>query len=190
MDQLKSLKRKKWVKVSICFIIYLASGTIMINGYQNIILNIIMIVSFITGIVIALKKVRTEEEKQQRLNDRTLKEKDSINKKMNNLKKCEMKLAKHIKGLPVASGVLCNLYYKDECIEIDCSGNVFRLELKFITDINMKVKRDIVSGSAGGALLGYDLLGGAGALALGSDKEVKTKYLVITYNTNNQIYDI
>lgn len=102
--------------------------------------------------------------------------------------------AKHVTGLPIAEGTQCTVSYLSDKIEIKQGANTFALDLSKVTDIttttDTEIQKNYVS-SAGGAVGGALLFGPLGAIVGGRTKEKKTTtvthYLIITYNTDNEV---
>ncbi|WP_321993876.1 hypothetical protein [Clostridium butyricum] len=100
----------------------------------------------------------------------------------------------HVNGLPIAENTLCQIYYTDDNIFIDGSGQSFNLSNEKISAIEIKtdveIHKQYVSSVAGG-ITGAILFGPLGALIGGrvKDKKIKntTRYLIITYTSNNEI---
>lgn len=100
----------------------------------------------------------------------------------------------HLNGLPIAENTLCQIYYTDNKIVIDGSGNTFNLSMDKVNAIEMKtnveIQKQYVSSVAGG-VAGAMVFGPLGALIGGRVKEKKVKdiqrYLIITYTSNDEI---
>ncbi|MFR4998394.1 MAG: hypothetical protein ACLUDK_14380 [Clostridium paraputrificum] len=100
----------------------------------------------------------------------------------------------HINGLPIAENTLCQIYYTDDNIFIDGSGQSFNLSNEKISAIEIKtdveIQKQYVSSVAGG-ITGAIVFGPLGALIGGRVKEKKikntTRYLIITYTSDNEI---
>ncbi len=103
-------------------------------------------------------------------------------------------LLKHTIGLPTAEGINCQVLLFDDRLEIRFNNMKFVLDRNKILDICLKTDVDIQSqyvSSAGGAVGGALLFGAIGAMIGGAATEKKTKkvkkYLIITYNNDNEI---
>lgn len=118
----------------------------------------------------------------------------NIQDKINKLDAKVMIAVPHVNGLPVGENALCQLYYCNDKIVIDCND----LSLNLITDninsivilTDVEIQQQYVS-SAGGAVAGAMMFGPIGALIGGRTKK-KTfrdikKYLIITYDDNREI---
>lgn len=100
----------------------------------------------------------------------------------------------HVNGLPIAENTLCQIYYTDDNIFIDGSGQSFNLSNEKISAIEIKtdveIQKQYVSSVAGG-ITGTIVFGPLGALIGGRVKEKKikntTRYLIITYTSDNEI---
>lgn len=100
----------------------------------------------------------------------------------------------HVNGLPIAENTLCQIYYTDDNIFIDGSGQSFNLSNEKISAIEIKtdveIQKQYVSSVAGG-ITGAIVFGPLGALIGGRVKEKKikntTRYLIITYTSDNEI---
>ncbi|MBN1042511.1 MULTISPECIES: hypothetical protein [Clostridium] len=100
----------------------------------------------------------------------------------------------HVNGLPIAENTLCQIYYTDDNLFIDGSGQSFNLSNEKISAIEIKtdveIQKQYVSSVAGG-ITGAIVFGPLGALIGGRVKEKKikntTRYLIITYTSDNEI---
>ena len=100
----------------------------------------------------------------------------------------------HVNGLPIAENTLCQIYYTDDNLFIDGSGQSFNLSNEKISAIEIKtdveIQKQYVSSVAGG-ITGDIVFGPLGALIGGRVKEKKikntTRYLIITYTSDNEI---
>ena len=100
----------------------------------------------------------------------------------------------HVNGLPIAENTLCQIYYTDDNLFIDGSGQSFNLSNEKISAIEIKtdveIQKQYVSSVAGG-ITGTLVFGPLGALIGGRVKEKKikntTRYLIITYTSDNEI---
>ncbi len=101
---------------------------------------------------------------------------------------------KHIDGLPIVSGVNCEVISFPGKITVKANGTEFNLEKSKLTDVSIKtdveIEKQMVS-SIGGAVGGAILFGGLGAIVGGRAREKKsrtvTQYLIFTYNKDNDI---
>ena len=142
----------------------------------------LVIMSLLVYEVITAKKRKAKKDAKLRA-----KEQDMLSKDI-------MISGKHITGLPIAEGVLCNVKYLADRIEIIQGGNTFNLNLSKITDITTTTDKEIQKqyvSSVGGAVGGAVLFGPLGAMIGGRVKEknntIITNYLIITYMDDDQV---
>ena len=100
----------------------------------------------------------------------------------------------HVDGLPLAQGTPCTALRKEETLEIEGGGAVFRVELNRLTDISVKTDVEIqraYTSSAGGAVAGAMLFGALGAMVGGRTKKKESRtfeyYLIITYLKDGEV---
>lgn len=100
----------------------------------------------------------------------------------------------HIDGLPLTQGTPCTALRKEEMLEIEGGGAVFRVELNRLTDISVKTDVEIqhaYTSSAGGAVAGAMLFGALGAMIGGRTKKKESRtfeyYLIITYLKDGEV---
>ena len=141
----------------------------------------------------AAERQRLAEE-QERLRQQELAKKELVRERAERT----LTQIEHTDGLPLAPGAQCSIFYNlDEDsnrLEISGGGNTFRLALDKICDIALKtdveIQKQYVS-SVGGAVGGYMLFGGLGAMIGGRAKERETTkteyYLIITYRKNDEL---
>ena len=104
---------------------------------------------------------------------------------------CKLKL---VGGLPFPEGTTCKMKYGKEKMLFLSNGQEVSLDASKLVDIsvmtNTEIQKQYVS-SAGGALAGLVTLGPLGAVMFGGTKQKKltnkTKYLVITYSSNDEV---
>lgn len=153
------------------------------------------------------EKIKKAEEKQRQKEEKEKekaakeyserikqKEKERIEQELERARKSVLVNIKHIAGLPLSEGALCDMKLKEPEIIISGGGNRFHLELAKVTDISIKTDTEIQSSyvsSIGGAIAGGMLFGNIGAAIGGRAKEKKTAtlthYIIITYIKNDNI---
>lgn len=100
----------------------------------------------------------------------------------------------HVYGLSIPENAPCKLFIHDDKIVIESSGVKFNLYKDKILDVCIKTETEIQKqyvSSVGGAIAGGALFGPLGAIVGGRAKEkkskTKTKYLIYTYEKDNEV---
>ncbi len=100
----------------------------------------------------------------------------------------------HFSGLPISSGVLCDITLCTDKVIFKRAGNTFNLEKNKITDVCIKTDVEIQTqyvSDAGGAVAGAMSWGAIGAIIGGGTREIKNQetsyYLIYTYLKNNTV---
>lgn len=173
-EQLKQLKRKKWRIVLIFFVLFEA-GILLGLKTGSMLCIIIGIFSFficISYIFIKpayLSSVYREEIILKKNQERFIKNIEYIRKKRGASKVTYVDWDRmnvtHIEGLPIASGIGCEIYNREGYYEINGAGFTFRLDMDKITDMSVK---DITYRT------------GRGAVA-GTGSSATSYYMIITY---------
>lgn len=101
---------------------------------------------------------------------------------------------KYIDGLPLASGVDCEISSYPNQIKITGNNTEFNLDKSLLVDVCIKTDVEIQNqyvSSVGGAVAGAILFGGLGAIVGGRAKQKETRissnYLIFTYSKNDEI---
>ncbi len=122
------------------------------------------------------------------------KARNTLNNKMQAYNASFMAAVNHFNGLPIAEGVLTQLFWCMSKIVFEANGASFNLEMSKITDISVKtdveIQQQYVS-SAGGAVAGGVLFGPIGAMIGGRAKKKEIKqtnsYLIFTYKDDESL---
>lgn len=100
----------------------------------------------------------------------------------------------HVNGLPIAENTLCEVFSYPDRIEFKAGTTNIKLLREKITDMCIKTDVDIQNqavSSVGGAVAGAMVFGALGAVIGGRAKTKKVKtvtnYLIITYNSDNEL---
>ena len=178
-EQLKQLKRKKWRIVLIFFVLFEA-GILLGLKTGSMLCIIIGIFSFficISYIFIKpayLSSVYREEIILKKNQERFIKNIEYIRKKRGASKVTYVDWDRmnvtHIEGLPIASGIGCEIYNREGYYEINGAGFTFRLDMDEITDFSLTYNTYSV-----------------GSAAPGGSRAIQTFGIVLTYTQDNII---
>lgn len=91
----------------------------------------------------------------------------------------------HICGLPLAENSKCIIHLCDKQIVVEGTGEIFKLQLNRVTDMNLKNTSE-VKNSISGAVGGYIMLGPIGAFIGGSTTDIHEFFIIIYKNKEEQ----
>lgn len=188
MDEKKRLRIFKWVKVFICFVICMVCSLFFPDSFFGMVVGMI---AFITGIVIACKKVKTKEEKIPQF---TLKMKKKYNPiyTLENIPLRNSGLPPVISNFTYFDFLLCN-----DKIVILCDPYEIIIEKDDLKDIhyehyNKRGVTRVSNGSLVGGMVGESMFGTPGAI-VGAAPKVKTSpgetgmNMIIKYKSKDNV---
>ncbi len=91
----------------------------------------------------------------------------------------------HISGLSLAENSECIIYLCKDLIVVESAGNVFKLQINRILDMNIKTSKEIQN-SISGAISGYMILGAVGAILNSTITDIHKFFLIIYKNKENE----
>ncbi len=174
---------------AICSVFGIVIGGLLLTESSNVsemVVGAILIIMGICGIVSFFKYIST-------INNNTAHyAQEGVIR--NNIISTPTITLKHVSGLPIRPGAICNIVVKLDKVNITSQGVTFIINKDKILDIS--IQKDISNcrqavSSAGGALAGGLAFGVVGA-AIGGRTKVKNikstnKYVVLTYNKDDDV---